>query len=195
MAEVSRDDAVKRNPQHSAETPDLKNPAGEPPLTPAELAEPSQASSPALNRSAEVVGKGVGTAVAGVRRLPQQFDKLRSRIHLVPRREAAATVSEIYDSAMEAAADWRDAAEETAAELKARAETYTREATERSNQTMEHLRRQAGMGIDALRRGTRAWLETARQWEAQEPLKFVAGCAMIAFAAGAVLRIWRSSHE
>jgi ElaB/YqjD/DUF883 family membrane-anchored ribosome-binding protein len=155
----------------------------------------SPASSPALNRSAAAVGRGVGTAVAGVRRLPHQFDKLRSHIHLVPRREAAAAVSEMYDSACEAAADWRDAAEETAVELKARAETYTHEASERSNRMVEDLRRRIEMRTDTLRRGTRAWVETARQWEAHQPLKFVAGCAMLTFAAGVALRVWRSSHD
>jgi ElaB/YqjD/DUF883 family membrane-anchored ribosome-binding protein len=196
MAEVSPNNTAQRNSHHSPTSPARTYSAGEAPPAQPELHElASAASSPALNRSAEAVGRGVGTAVAGVRRLPQQFDKLRSRIHLVSRRETAAAVSEICDSAWEAAADWRDAAEETAAELKARAETYTHEASARSNRTIEQLRRRMGMQIDALRRGSRAWVETARQWEAQQPLKFVAGCALVAFAAGAALRIWRSSHE
>jgi hypothetical protein len=196
MTKVSRNDAAERSPHQATETPDLRDVAGAPPLDPPELRQVARpANNPALNRSAEVVGRGVGTAVAGVRRLPQQFDKLRSRIHLVPGPEAAAAVSEIYDSALEAAADWRDAAEETAVELKARAETYTWEATEHSHRRLEHLRRQTEWRIDELRRGTRAWLETARQWEAQKPLKFIAGCAMIAFAAGVALRIWRSGHD
>jgi ElaB/YqjD/DUF883 family membrane-anchored ribosome-binding protein len=196
MAEVSPNSAAQHNSHDSPTTPELKGPAGEPSPAQAELPESaSPTNNLALNRSAEAVGRGVGAAVAGVRRLPQQFDRLRSRIHLVPKRQAAAAVSEVYDSAREAAADWRDAAEETATELKARAETYTHEASERGNRMLEDLRRRTGMQIDALRRGTRAWVETARQWEAQQPLKFVAGCAMLAFAAGVALRIWRSSHD
>jgi ElaB/YqjD/DUF883 family membrane-anchored ribosome-binding protein len=196
MALVPRNDAAERKPDDSTGTPDLKDSAGEPPLSRPEIPQlASPAGNAALNRSAEAVGRGVGTAVASVRRLPGQFDKLRSRIHLVPKREAAAAVSEICDSAREAAADWRDAAEETAAELKARAETYTREAAERSNRTMEDLWRRLEWRVDELRRSTRAWLETARQWEAEQPLKFVAGCAAAAFVVGVTLRIWRSSHD
>ena len=196
MAEVSRTDAAERNLRQPTDAPNVREFAREPRHESPELPESaSLAGNAALNRSAEVVGRGVGTAVAGVRRLPQQFGKLRSRIHLVPRRDAAAAVSEIRDSAVEAALDWRDAAEETAAELKARAETYTREAAERTNRTLEDLQREAAWRVDGLRRGVRAWLATARQWKAEQPLRTIAGCAAIAFVAGIALRVWRSGHE
>jgi len=41
------------------------------------------ASNPGWNRSAEAVGRSVGTAVSEVRRLPRRLGDLRSRIHLV----------------------------------------------------------------------------------------------------------------
>src|ERR1700751_1918604 len=87
MAEASRTDVAGSNIHYSMEAREDYQTMVEPRLDLPELPEAASiASNPALNRSAEVVGRGVGNAVAGVRRLPQQFEKLRSRIYVVPRR-------------------------------------------------------------------------------------------------------------
>lgn len=197
MAEPSRTDAPRRDVKYPMGAPDSSYPeAHADQLNLPELPESaSPASNPTLNRSAQAVGRGFGTAVAGVRRLPQQLDKLRSRIHLVPKTERAEeTISDIKDSAMEAAADWRDAAEDSIAELKDRAQTYSYEVTERTNRRLEHLRRRAGRRMDVLRRGARAWLLTAQQWENNRPLQFIGGCVAAGFAAGVAFRVWRSGR-
>jgi len=156
----------------------------------------SRASNPALNRSAQAVGRGVGTAVAGVRRLPQQLDKLRSRIHLVPGRESAAgAMADIKDSALETAADWRNAAEDTLGELKDRAETYSYEVVDRTNRRLEELRRRTEWRIVELRRTARQWLVIARHWESERPLQVIGSCAAAALVAGVALRVWRSNRD
>lgn len=196
MAETSRPNVAGRN---------MHNPAGawDPGVPPdARLDEPelperaSPASNPALNRSAEAVGRGVGTAVAGVRRLPQQLDKLRSRIHLVPGRErAAGAMADIKDSALETAADWRNAAEDTLGELKGRAETYRYEVADRTNRSLEELRHRTQWRIVELRRTARQWLVIARHWESEQPLQVIGSCVAAAFVAGVALRVWRSNHD
>src|SRR5271166_5700368 len=162
MAETSRTDVASRDVKYPTGAPEHTYAGADPErLSVPELPEPaSPASNPALNRSAEALGRGVGTAVAGARRLPQQVNKLRSRIHLVPTRERAGeTISDIRDSALETAADWRAAAEDSLTELKDRAEIDTHDVTERSNRWLEDLRRRAR--IAALRRNARHWLEVA----------------------------------
>jgi len=197
MAEPSRADAARRDVKYPTGAPESSYP--EAPVDRLNLPElpesASLATNPTLNRSAEAVGRRVGTAVAGVRRLPQQLERLRSRIHLVPKAERAEeAISDIKDSAVEAAADWRDAAEDSVAELKDRAQIYSYEITERTNRRLEDLRRRAEWRLDVLRRGARAWLEAARQWEMDQPLQLVRGCLAAGFVAGVALRIWRSSR-
>ncbi len=196
MAEASRPNVAGRN---------MHNPAGarDPEVLPGTRLDPPElperatpASNPALNRSAEAVGRGVGTAVAGVRRLPQQLDKLRSRIHLVPGRESAAgAMADIKDSALETAADWRNAAEDTLGEFKDRAESYSYQVADRTNRSLEELRRRTEWRIVALRRTARQWLVIARHWESEQPLRVIGSCAAAAFVAGVALRIWRSNKR
>ena len=187
MAEASRSDAVKRDINYPPGTREGSGPAEQPRLEVPELPQSaSPASNPALNRSAEMVGRGVGTAVASVRRLPQQFGKLRSRIHLVPRGGAAA--EEIRDAAIEAAAEWRDAAEDTVSELTHRVKRYTHEASEEADRRWSVFRRQAEWRIRLLRRDV-------RRWQSERPELVIAVCAAAAFAAGVALRIWRSNHD
>lgn len=196
MAEASRPNVAGRN---------MHNPAGarDPEVLPGTRLDPpelperaSPASNPALNRSAQAVGRGVGTAVAGVRRLPQQLDKLRSRIHLVPGRESAAgAMADIKDSALETAADWRNAAEDTLGEFKDRAESYSYQVADRTNRSLEELRRRTEWRIAKLRRTARQWLVIARHWESEQPLRVIGCCAAAAFVAGVALRIWRSNKR
>lgn len=195
MAEPSRTDAACRDVEYPTGVPEIHHlgPNAEQGsfLEFSESASP--ATPPALNRSAEAVGRSVGTAVARVRRLPRELDKLRSRIRLVPKRERAEkAISEIKDSALEAAADWRDAAEDSLAELRDRAETYRYEIAERTNRGLGDVRRRTAVRIEMLRRSVRDRLETARQWETDRPLQFIGGCVATGFVAGIAFRIWRS---
>lgn len=152
----------------------------------------SPANSPALNRSAEAVGRGVGTAVAGVRGLPRQFDKLRSRIHVVGAREGSRSVVE---QARDTVERWREAAEQSTTELRDTAEGYTYELTDRTNRRLEDLRQRAVWRINRLRVVANRWLGQARHWQYERPLQLIGGCAAAAFAAGVALRIWRSNRD
>ncbi|HZP24186.1 MAG TPA: hypothetical protein VFB04_12105 [Terriglobales bacterium] len=156
----------------------------------------SPANNPALNRSAEALGRGMGVAVAEARRLPQRIDKLRSRIHLVPQRQAVREpLLDLTDSAIETAAQWRDAAEDTLEELRDRAGSYTHEMADRTNRSWGELQHHLDLRTVQLRRSARRWLMTTRQWQRERPLQVIGVCAAAAFAAGVALRIWRSNLE
>lgn len=193
MGEASRTDAAGRNIHYSPGAREDYLTMTEPQFHQPELPETaSPASSPALNRSAEMVGRGVGNAVAGVRRLPEQFEKLRSRIHLVPRR---ATGSGPADDIQEAVADWRNAAEDTVSELTQRVKYYTEEVSDSAHRGWQEFLRDTQARIALLRRDARRQLAAVRQWETEQPLRAIAACAAAAFAAGIALRIWRSNRD
>ena len=148
------------------------------------------ASNPALNRSAQAVGRGVGTAVAGVRDLPRQFDKLRSRLHVVGSSETSSPAS-----MRKTVDELRSAAENMAAELKEKAEVYTSGAAARTNQRLEELRQRAQWRINLLRVNARRWAGEARHWEYERPFRVIAISAATALALGVALRIWRSNSD
>lgn len=194
MTEPSWANAAERNRRNAAE---LYNGLSDPVLEAPELpAAASPASNPALNRSAETVGRSLGNAVAGARNLPRQIDKLRSRIHLVPGREAvASSASHLKESALETAAEWRDAAENKAEELKQRVEPYINAATERTNRRVDELRLEARRRINSLRRSARERLAKARHLGEEQPLAVIGACAATAFVLGIVLRVRRSNCD
>ena len=185
MAEAWRTDLAK-GVRPATAAPDLAND-----LDLARLPEhASPANNPALNRSAEAVGRGVGNAVAGVRRLPQQIEKLRSKIHLVP--GPALSAEALQDSALHTVAEWRDAATEQIAGLKDEAERYAYAAAGRANHSIENLKRRLDWRVDNMRRSARHWLREAKKWEAERPLQVIAGCAALAFVVGVALRVRRN---
>jgi ElaB/YqjD/DUF883 family membrane-anchored ribosome-binding protein len=193
MAEASRTDPAGRNIHYSPGAREDQQTTREPRLDLPELPEvATPASSPALNRSAEVVGRSMGNAVAGVRRLPQQFDKLRSRIHVVPRRPTGRQPAE---DIQEVVADWRDAAEDTVSELTHRVKNYTNEVSDTAHRGWADFRRQVGCRISVLRRDARRQLAAVRHWESERPLQVIAGCAAAGFVTGVALRIWRSNRD
>jgi|SRR5579871_1122594 len=196
MAEPSRTNAAAVNTGKAAGAQAYSGDT-EGPLSRPELPETaSPASNPALNRSAEAVGRSVGTAIAEARRLPQRIEKLRSRIHLVPQREMMREpLQNLTDSAIETAAQWRDAAEDTLDELKDRAGSYTHEVAERTTRGWGELQRRIDVRTVELRRSARRWVSATRNWQRERPLQVIGVCAAAAFAAGVALRIWRSNLE
>ena len=155
------------------------------------VAAPGRSSNAQLNRSAEAVGRGVGNAVAGVKRLPRQFDRLRSRIHLVsPDTSAEASVR-----TSEVIGEWRDAVESGASELSAAATRYRSVFADRGSQRMRDLKWRAERRLFALRRDLRHRMDKVRRMASEEPMRFIVGCAGAGFAIGVALRVWRSNHE
>lgn len=180
MAEPSRTDMPLGSPPMNQ-----REPLPELPET-SVVSAPGRSSNASLKRSAEAVGRGVGNAVAGVRSLPQQFDRLRSRIHLVnPPQESPAEV----------VGEWRDAAESTVSEMAASARRYRYAMAERAERRLEELRRMGRHRLYELRVTTRQRLSQMRDWETERPLQVIAMCAGAAFATGVILRIWRSNSE
>ena len=155
-----------------------------------------------LNRSAERIGHGVGAAVAGVRTLPRRFDVAGSRLHVVSsrvRQNAAATAFELMDSAAQRAGNWRDSAEAWLLETTERADRNWNRLSEEAGNRLQHLQYVAAQGVE--RAGARAQqhiYSTGRRlqrWEEEEPLQVLATIAGVAFVAGAVIRVWRSSRD
>lgn len=189
MAEPSWANAAERNRQNPVAAPNPSELAGDPQLDVPKLpAQASPASNPALNRSAETVGRRLGNAVAGI-------DKLRSRIHLVAGQQAAAATSHIKEAARETAAEWRDAAEETAEELKQRVEPYINAATERTNQRVDELQQEAQRRINSLRRSAQNWVDQGRVMANERPLVVIGACAGACFLLGIALRVRRSNCD
>lgn len=198
MAELSPNDIPAAN-RYSTDGPAGSSlaPPGQPGAS-LELPDVSTASLPVrssnaqLNRSAEAVGRRVGNAVAGVKSLPQQFGRLRSRIHLVDRSRGPESYS---TSLAEVAGDWRDAVEGSVSEMSQVAECYRVELLDRANERLHDLQRFGERTYYALRRDANVRLNKMRRMSREEPLMFIAGCAAAAFALGVAMRIWRSNHE
>jgi hypothetical protein len=148
------------------------------------------ANNPALTRSAEAVGRSVGSAVAGVRELPRHIDKLRSRLHVVGKRKGSSPAS-----MREAVDELRAAAEDKASELKDQIESYTYGAANRASWRLEELRQRAQWRINLLRVSTRRWIGEARHREYERPFRVIAISAAAAFSLGVALRIWRSNSD
>ncbi len=165
-----------------------------PDQTPALPATVAPASNPTLNRSAEVVGRSVGTAVSEVRRLPRRLGNLKSRIHLVSK-EGSRSAHHVRDSAESRVAELFDEAEIGLLELADKAAIYTSEIGSRANNRIAILRREARWKLHVVRTIARSRLEELRRWQPERPLQVVMVAASAAFAVGVMLRIWRSSHD
>ena len=163
----------------------------EPPALPATA---TPASNPAWNRSAEAVGRSVGTAITEVRRLPRRLDDLKSKIHLVGK-DAGASVRGIRCSAETAAAELSDAAEIGLLELADKASVYASEIGWRASHRLEDLRREAWWKLDAVRTIVRHRVSGLRRWRPERPLQVMVVSASAAFALGVLLRIRGANRD
>lgn len=151
-----------------------------------------RASNAQLNRSAEAVGRSMGNAVAGVKSIPQQFDRLRSRIHLVHRYSRTEGSGASFG---EVAEDWREAVEESVSEVSEAANRYRLEFLDRANVRILAWQHAGERGYFHLRRELNYRVEKARRISREQPVQFLAGCAVAAFTLGVVARVWRSNDE
>ena len=184
MAEVLRADTPPRDVQYPPDFTDTSDVTDENGGT-----RPTGAATggnPALNRSAEAVGRGLGTAVAEVRRLPR-------RIHLVTE-TAASKVAELRGAAETKAANLRDAAEVGLLELADKAAVYTSAAGTRRGSRWQRLRRVAMCRLDALRHRVHRGISGVGAWQPEDPVRVLLVGASAGFAAGVILRVWRSSR-
>lgn len=193
MAETSRNDLPPAGATYGSGSesrlPGQEGALPELPETSA-VSAPGRSSNAHLNRSAKAVGHRVGTAVAGVRNIPQQFDRLRSRIHLVNRDipQQAASFSEV-------AGDWRDAVEGSVSEMTHAVERYRMAFMDRANVRLRDFRLHSERSYFTLRRNVHYRTDKIRRLSAEQPLQFLAVTAATAFVLGVGLRIWRSNHD
>jgi ElaB/YqjD/DUF883 family membrane-anchored ribosome-binding protein len=162
--------------------------------TPAPPVVAAPANDPSLNRAAEALGRGVGTAVAEIRRLPRRLDDLKTRIHLVTQ-DAGGSGHHAGNSVEARVAERFDEVEIGLLELADKAAIYTSEIGSRANTRIAQLRREAQWKLYAVRTIARHKLEDLRRWRPERPLQVVMVTASAAFALGVMLRIWRSSGD
>ncbi len=194
MAETFPNDVPAENSLNSSGSPGFPSAFPGQPGAPPELPETSavRASNAQLNRSAEAVGRRVGNAVAGVRSIPQQVARLRSRIHLEDRYPEPDRNS---TSLAEVAGDWRDAVEGSVSEMSQAANCYRVELLDRATERLLELQRYGERSYYRLRSRANARVDKVRRMSQEEPLQFIAGCAAAAFALGMAMRVWRSNYE
>lgn len=152
------------------------------------------ASNPAWNRSAEMVGRSVGTAVSEVRRLPRRLDDLKSKIHLVGK-DAGVSLSGVRSSAETKAAELTDAAEIGLLELADKAAVYTSEIGCRASHRLDDFRREAWWKLAAMRTIVRHRVAGLRRWSPEQPLQVIVVSASAAFALGVLLRIRGANRD
>jgi len=192
MAEVRRTNgSTSPNSGSNEEPPVAESTHQELPSLPASE---TPASNPTWNRSAEAVGRGVGTAVSEVRRLPRRLDDLKSRIHLVGK-DVSTLVHDLGNSAEDKAAELHDAAEVGLLEFADKAAVYTSDIGSRAGNRIENLRREAWWKLEAVRTIARHRVANLRRWTTERPLQVIMVSASAAFAVGVLLRIWRSNRD
>lgn len=150
-----------------------------------ETGSPQGAGNPSWNRSAAVLGRGVGTAVSEARRLPRQISSLRSRLQVVGKQETAAfsekpTEGQLIERDLAAQAD--------------KAAVYSAELGRRVSDRFEDIQREGRLRLQALRQLARRAAANARQWQPEHPLQAILICAGVAFALGVMLRVGRSER-
>jgi hypothetical protein len=195
MAETSRNDVPPAGATYGSGSqtrlPGQEGALPELPETSA-VSAPGRSSNAQLNRSAKAVGHRVGTAVAGVRNIPQHFDRLRSRIHLVNRSMPS---DEAEPSFSEVAGDWRDAVEGSVSEMTHAVERYRMAFMDRANIRLRDIRLHGERSYYTLRRNVHYRTDKIRRLSAEQPLQFLAVTAATAFVLGVGLRLWRSNHD
>jgi len=184
MAELSRSDA----PVENSRNPSGATPASAAPSVPMpETSAPAGRGNSRLEHSAERIGRGVGTAVASVSRLPRQ---MKSRLAIVGGRKMQSA-----EAAME---HWQERAKQRVAEWSEEASGASFEAVGRAEAQWEHVRRFAGARIQQLRANALRWgqrvREAPQEWQRERPLQLLAGFAVAGFVLGVVLRIRRANH-
>ncbi len=129
---------------------------------------PERCSNSQLNRSAEALGRGVGNAVAGVKNLPRQLDRLRSRIHLV---HPAVTSDDLTSAADDVVGEWRDAVESGVSEAAESAKRYRSIFVELADRKMQELRSRGERRYFALRRELNHRTDKLRRESSEQPIR------------------------
>lgn len=155
-----------------------------------------------LTRSAERIGRGLGSAVSTARRLPNRFDTAGSRLRVVggrTRANASAAAFDLMDNAAQRASTLRDAATEHVSRLSENVGERLSDLTDRASRNWREIQQIAVRRLEAARDTTqRRVAETRRairEWQNDDPLKVLATVAATAFVAGVALRIWRSNRD
>lgn len=155
-----------------------------------------------VNRSAETLGRTVGSAVSKVRQFPRRVDEARSQIRKAgqqTRDRASAAVLEMMDSAAQRADRLRHVTEATISGLADSARSAGSQVGNQTAEVWDEFRRITKARVDyASRRAVGQWKDARRsvqRLQQEDPVRFLAIVAGTAFVIGAGLRIWRSSHE
>ncbi len=136
-------------------------------------------SNPRLNSAAESVGRALGTAVSGVRSVPDKMQEAKQRFIVIRGRKG-----EVTESAKERLENIAEEARRAGEDFAAKARERGEEVLERAREAGENLKEQAQVRL--LQARTRV-----KQLSHDYPLHFVAGAAVFGALLGVVLRVWR----
>ncbi len=210
MAEPSRSDAPERNPWYPEGADRESSSTGSTKYTQRELDMGNETSLPSgdiygqppRNRSAENLGRTVGSAVSGVLRFPQRVGQAGSRLRhagRTTRANASAVVLDMMDTAAQRAEDLRRTTGETISEWTGSARRKTSQLGDRAAETWDDLRSSAKQRVDvASRRAAAQWNQAQRRvtrLQQEDPARFLAVVAGTAFVIGVGLRIWKANRH
>ena len=135
-----------------------------------------QEPNPRLNNAAEKVGRALGSAVSGVRNVPERVQDTRQRLTVIKGRkgeDAQAAVDEAVERVRETGEQIKEQARETGEQLMERARTTGNELKEQAQVRLAQARSRAQVMAH------------------QEPFRVIAMSAASGFVMGIVLRLWR----
>jgi ElaB/YqjD/DUF883 family membrane-anchored ribosome-binding protein len=136
-------------------------------------------SNPRLNQAAENVGRALGSAVSGVRGIPERLDEGKQRFTVIrggATSNAKARVNEAVDQVRDKSEELVDKAKETGEKLAAQARVKGEELKEQAQVRLQQVRARAE--------------HIARH----DPLRMIGAAAVFGVVLGFVLRIWRDHH-
>jgi ElaB/YqjD/DUF883 family membrane-anchored ribosome-binding protein len=133
-------------------------------------------SNPRLNSAAESIGSALGTAVTGVRHLPNRVEDAKRRFTLIRGRKGQ-DVKEKMNNAVERA-------KESSEELLDKARVSGGELLDKARVTGEDLKQQAQVRLEQAQ-------NRAQFYGREYPLQVIGTAAAFGMLMGIVLRIWR----
>jgi ElaB/YqjD/DUF883 family membrane-anchored ribosome-binding protein len=134
---------------------------------------------PRLNQAAETVGRALGTAVSGVRNIPDKLNEGKQRFEVIRgggSERAKAKVNEAVEHA-------REKGEELVGKAKEKGEELLEQAREKG----EELKEQAQIRLEQAR-------ARAARIARTDPLRVIGAAAVFGIVLGIVLRLWRDHH-
>ena len=157
------------------------------------IPEDHERENPRLNQAAESVGRALGSAVSGVRGIPDKLNEGKQRFTVI-RGGAGDTASDAKKKVNEAVEQAKQKGEELVGKAREKGEELVDKARERGSELAE----QARVKGEELAEQAQIRFEQARarveHVARHDPLRVIGAAAVFAVIVGIVLRLWRDHH-